>query len=144
MMATTDIYKVIWSGSVVDREGLANWHDTIPKPELVDNGVPNPFIHLPLISRISPELVSTNTKAGSELTITGENFSKESLVLMSDRLLPVKSEWENHDKSAGAYGLTVSIPEALLRKPGTYPVVVVTPGSQGAVSNTHFLFVEAP
>jgi len=31
--ATRDIYQVIQAGKVVDREGLAAWTDTIPRPE---------------------------------------------------------------------------------------------------------------
>jgi hypothetical protein len=43
----------------------------------------------------------------------------------------------------GADQLRVSIPSGTLKKPGTYPLVVVQPGSAGGVSNTFYVTVTA-
>ena len=138
LSATTDIFKIVQGGSVVDREGLAKWQETLPRPGAIIDplpGYPNPLMHIPFIDEISPEWVTSNQKNASELTITGENFSKDSLVLLNDHLVPAKSPAEGE--------LQVSIPSALMKKPGTYPLAVVQPGSAGGVSNTFYLIVTA-
>jgi hypothetical protein len=136
LSATTDIFKIVQGGSVVDRDGLAKWQETLPRPGAIIDplpGYPNTLMHIPFIDEISPEWVTTRT--APELTITGENFSKDSLVLLNDHLVPAKSPVEGE--------LRVSIPSALLKKPGTYPLAVVQPGSAGGVSNTFYLIVTA-
>jgi len=136
LSATTDIFRVIQGGAVVDRDALANWRDILPRPgAMIDPlpGYPNPMLHVPFIQEISPEWVTTKQKSATELTITGENFPKDALVLLNDRLVPAKSGGEGE--------LRVPIPAALLKKPGTYPVAVVQTGSAGAVSNTFYLIV---
>lgn len=136
LSATTDIFKVIQGGSVVDRDALAKWRELLPRPGAVIDplpGYPNTLMQVPLIDDISPEWVKATRKGAPQLTIAGENFSKESLVLLNDRLLPAKL--------AGQGELRIPIPAALLKKPGTYPLVVVQPGSAGGVSNTFYLIV---
>ena len=32
MSSTTDIYRVIQSGNVVDREALTKWQESVPRP----------------------------------------------------------------------------------------------------------------
>ena len=135
MAAITDIFKVIQGGSVVDREGLATWQETLPKPTSVQADVPNSLVRVPFIDEISPESVAVSQRNGSELAITGENFSKDNLVLINDRLVPAKSQGKDQ--------LAISIPSDLLKKPGLYPLVVVQPGSAGGVSNT-FYFIVTP
>lgn len=136
LSATTDIFKIVQGGSVVDRDALAKWQEALPRPGAIIDplpGYPNTLMHIPFIDEISPEWVTSKT--APELTITGENFSKDSLVLLNDRLVPAKSPAEGE--------LRVSIPSALLKKPGTYPLAVVQPGSAGGVSNTFYLIVTA-
>ena len=136
LSATTDIFKIVQGGNVVDRDALAKWREILPRPgAMIDPlpGYPNPLLHVPFIDEISPEWVKVNQKGATELTITGENFSKDCLVLLNDRLIPAKP---------GSQGeLRVPIPAALLKKPGTYPLAVVQSGSAGAVSNTFYLIV---
>jgi hypothetical protein len=136
LSATTDIFRIIQSGAVVDRDGLAKWRDILPRPgAMIDPapGYPNPLLRVPFIEEISPEWVTTKQKGGTELTITGENFSKDSLVLLNDRLIPAKPD--------GQGKIRTPIPATLLKKPGTYPLAVVQSGSAGAVSNTFYLIV---
>ncbi len=132
LRATTDISQVIQGGKVVDREGLAKWRETVPRPGPMQEGYPNASIHAPFIDEISPDSIPVNRKNGSEVTITGENFSNDSLVLINDRLVPAKSHTEKE--------LRISIPSSL-KKSGLYPLVVVNPGSAGGVSNLFFLLV---
>jgi imidazolonepropionase-like amidohydrolase len=136
MAATTDIYRVIEGGAVIDRDALAKWQETLPRPGAVIDplpGYPNTLMHIPFIDEISPEWLTATQKSRSEILITGENFSNENLVLINDRLLPAKAE--------GGDQLRISIPPGLLKKPGTYPLVVVQPGSAGGVSNTFYVIV---
>jgi hypothetical protein len=138
LAATTDIYRVIQGGAVIDRDSLAKWQETLPRPGAVIDplpGYPNTLMHIPFIDEISPEWLTASQKTRSELIITGENFSNENLVLINDRLVPAKME--------GADQLRVSIPSGTLKKPGTYPLVVVQPGSAGGVSNTFYVTVTA-
>ena len=135
LSATTDIYRVIQGGSVVDREALAHWQETLPRPGATQENFPNKAMHVPFIDEISPEYVTPARKNGSDLTILGENFSKESMVMLNDRLVPAKTN------PAGEIHIT--IPRTLRGKPGVYPVVVVQPGSAGGVSNTFYLIVGA-
>jgi imidazolonepropionase-like amidohydrolase len=131
--ATTDIFRVIQGGRIVDREGLAKWQETVPRPGETQENFSNAAIHTPFIDEIFPEYVTPARKNESELTVSGQNFSRESLVLLNDRLMPAKFESESR--------IRVPIPGALAKKPGIYPVVVVQPGSGGAVSNEFFLIV---
>jgi imidazolonepropionase-like amidohydrolase len=138
LSATTDIFRLIQGGAVIDREGLAKWQDILPRPGVMIDpapGYPNPMMHVPFIDEISPEWVTSDQKRSSELTITGEGFTKESLVLLNDKLVSAKSSAEGE--------LRVPIPSGLLKKPGTYPLAVVQPGSAGGVSNTFYLIVSA-
>jgi len=130
--AITDISRIIFSGTVIDREGLANWKETIPRPNPMQEIYQNVMIHVPFIDDISPDAVSAKRKKGPELTISGENFTNESIVLINDRLVSPQSHTDKQ--------LRVSIPSSL-NKPGTYPLVVVNPGSGGGASNTFFLVV---
>src|SRR5262249_49419439 len=132
MSATTDIYRVIQGGKIVDREGLAKRWDgdeaVIRPMPMQTGGIPNFLVHVPFIHELSPSLISIKRKNPSELTLTGRNFSKDSLVLINDRLVQTKSAKQDE--------LQVSIPSELMKKQGVYPLVVVQPGSGGAVSNT--------
>jgi hypothetical protein len=98
-------------------------------------GYPNTLMRIPFIDEIYPEWLTPAQKSRAELLITGENFSNENLVLINDRLISAKAE--------GGDQLRVSIPPGVLKKPGTYPLVVVQPGSSGGVSNTFYLTVTA-
>ena len=133
MMATTDIFTIVQGGSVVDREALANWEEVVPRPTLLQERFLNPALHVPFIDQISPELLSVSQGTGSELTITGESFSPESVVLINDRVVSPGSQTENQ--------VQVSIPPELLSAPGVYPLAVVQPGSGGGVSNTYYVMV---
>jgi hypothetical protein len=138
LAATTDIYRVIQGGAVIDRDSLAKWHEPLPRPGAVIDplpGYPNTLMHIPFIDEIYPEWLTESQKSRSELIITGENFSNENLVLINDRLVPAKTE--------GTDQLRISIPSGTLKKPGTYPLVVVQPGSAGGVSNTFYVTVTA-
>ena len=138
MAATTDIYRIIQGGAVIDRDSLAKWQETLPRPSaMIDPlpGYPNTLMHVPFIDEISPEWLTATQKSRSELLITGENFSNENLVLINDRLVPAKAE--------GGDQLRISIPPGVLKKPGTYPLVVVQPGSAGGLSNTFYITVTA-
>ncbi len=132
LSATTDISQVIQGGKVVDREGLAKWQETVPRPGAMQEGYPNAAIHVPFIDDVSPDSIPMNWKGGVELTITGENFSNSSFVVMNDRLVPAKAHTEKE--------LRIAVPSSL-KKPGFYPFVVVNPGSAGGVSNTFYLIV---
>jgi imidazolonepropionase-like amidohydrolase len=137
MSATTDIYRVIQGGKIVDREGLAKRWDAdeavIRPMPMQTGGIPNFLVHVPFIHELSPDLISMKRKNPSELTLSGRNFSKDSLVLINDRLVQTKAAKEDE--------LQVSIPSELMKKQGVYPLVVVQPGSGGAVSNTMYLIV---
>ena len=65
--------------------------------------------------------------------MVGERFSKESIVLLNDRLMPAKFESESR--------IRIRVPLVLLKKPGVYPLVVIQPGSGGGVSNAFYLIV---
>jgi imidazolonepropionase-like amidohydrolase len=130
--ATTDIFQIIQGGSVVDRQALANWKEAVPKPGLVQENFANPALHVPFIDYLSPELISTNQR-NAELTISGENFSRDSFVLLNDRIVRATPQ--------GTGELRISVPSGLFREPGVYPLVVVQPGSGGGVSNTYYLMV---
>jgi hypothetical protein len=148
--ATSDIYRVIVSGTVIDRDGLSKWQETVPKPMLVEDQIPNPMLHVPFVDQMWPELVSPTRKMGSELTITGENFSSDSLVLLNNRLFPAKATLGAvtvdgpGGKDLKQDQLRIPIPSDLMKKPGLYTVAVVQPGANGGVSNTSYLIVEAP
>ena len=131
--ATTDIYKVIQAGNVIDREGLATWRETIPKTTPVSGDYVNRLLRIPLIHEITPELVPMSAKRMPELRIRGTQLSDQSLVLLNDRLLPVKMY--------GPEEIGVALPAALLKKPGVYPLAVVQPGSAGGVSNLFYFTV---
>ena len=131
--ATTDIYRVILGGSVVDRDGFASWRDPLPKPTAVQADVPNSLVRVPFIRVISPDSFSVRHRNGSSLTISGENFSTNNLVLINDQLVPAKARGQNE--------LQISVPSGILKQPGMYPLVVVQPGSAGGVSNTNYLIV---
>jgi hypothetical protein len=134
MSATTDIFRIIQGGVVVDRDSLSTWKEPLPRPMPVQTGdYPNLLLHVPFVVEVSPEAVSVNSKARSELTIRGQNFSKDNLVLINDRLVSPKIQSDGE--------LKVSVPPELLRHPGVYPLLVVQPGSAGGVSNPLYLIV---
>ena len=132
--ATMDIFKIVQGGSVIDREGLTNKRqEVVPRPGLLQEGFANPALHVPMIDEISPELISTNQKNASQLTIRGTNFTKNNLVLINDQL--VRGTLQGEDE------LRVPIPSSVSKAAGVYPLVVVQPGSAGGVSNTFYLMV---
>ena len=134
MSATSDIFRIVQGGAVVDRESLASWKEPLPRPMPVQSGdYPNLLLHIPFVLEVSPEAISVNAKAGTELTIRGQNFSTDNLVLLNDRLVPAKSRTESE--------LKVQVPAEVLKRPGVYPLSVVQPGSAGGVSNPLYLIV---
>jgi hypothetical protein len=132
MTATTDIFRIVQGGAVIDRESLANWKEVVPKPGLVQENFMNPALQVPFVTYMWPELVSTNQR-NAEITITGENFSPQSFVLLNDRIIRPTPQ--------GATELRITVPSGLFRQPGSYPLVVVQPGNGGGVSNTYYLMV---
>jgi hypothetical protein len=130
--ATTDISQIIQGGAVVDRQALANWREVVPKPGLVQENFANPAIQVPFVSYMWPELVAVNQR-NTDIVITGENFSAQSFVLLNDRILRATPQGVNE--------LKFTVPSGTFRQPGTYPLVVVQPGSGGGVSNTYWLMV---
>jgi hypothetical protein len=133
LTATTDIYRVIQGGKVVDRDALAHWHETLPRPGATQENFANAGIHTPFIDEISPEYVTPAQKNTPELTVVGKNFSNESMVLLNNQLMRGKFDSESR--------IRVQIPVLLLKKPGVYPLAVVQPGSGGGVSNSFYLIV---
>ena len=55
------------------------------------------------------------------------------MVLLNDRLVPVQYQDETH--------LEVSVEGGWLNEMGTFPLVVVNPGSGGGISNAYYLVV---
>ncbi len=134
MSATTDIYRIVQGGSVIDRESLSNWKEPLPRPMPVQSGdYPNLLLHIPFVLEVVPEALAVSSKISRELTIRGRNFSKDSLVLINDRLVTPKSRDESE--------LKVSVPSEVLKQPGVYPLLVIQPGSSGGVSNPLYLIV---
>ena len=134
MSATMDIYRVIQGGSVIDREGLANWQEALPRPMPVQQpGFPT-LLHYPFIIEVDPEVIVANSKNAPEVAISGQNFAKEDLVLINDRLVAAKTQ-NDHE-------LRVSVPPEIQKKPGIYSLAVVQPGSAGGISNPVYLIVE--
>ncbi len=132
LAATTDIFQLIQGGAVVDRQSLANWKEVVPKPGLVQENFSNPALQVPFITYMWPELISTGSR-NTEITISGENFSPNSFVLLNDKILRATPQ--------GTSELKISVPAGSFRQPGTYPLVVVQPGSGGGVSNSYYLMV---
>ena len=132
LSATADIFQLIQGGSVVDRQSLANWKEVVPKPGLVQENFSNPALQVPFITYMWPELISTSSK-NTDITITGENFSRDSFVLLNDKIIRATPQ--------GASDLKITVPAGSFKQPGTYPLVVVQPGSGGGVSNSYYLMV---
>src|SRR6266850_2490650 len=113
--------------------GITLHQEMVTRPGLLQEGFANPALHVPMIDEISPELISTNQKNASQLTIKGTNFTKNNLVLINDQL--VRGTLQGEDE------LRVPIPSSVSKAAGVYPLVVVQPGSAGGVSNTFYLMV---
>lgn len=131
--ATRDIHLVIKAGKLVDRDALVNWKDPVVRPVPVESGTPNSLIHVPFIYSISPESAAVTVKNRTQLMINGQNFTPESLVLFNDRLIPAKFYDETR--------LGIVLEADFWESPGTYPLVVVRPGSGGATSNLVYFIV---
>lgn len=131
--ATRDIHEVVQAGKVIDREALAHWKDGLPRPTPIQTGPENLLIRIPFIKNIEPDALPVNPKKAGEVTIRGENFNAQCLVLFNDHLVSAKFYDETR--------LGVLIKSEFLKAPGTYPLVVVRPGSGGAVSNVFYLIV---
>ena len=132
--ATREIEMVIQGGRVVDREGLANWREAFPRPTPVQTGPANLLIRVPFITAIAPDWVSRKGNQKVEVMIQGENFSPQCAVLVNNRLAP-GIYYDEHR-------LGVQIRPEWMPGPGTYPLVVVRPGSGGATSNMFYLIVK--
>ncbi len=133
MSATRDIETVIQGGRVVDREALAKWAEAYPRPSPVQTGPANVLIKVPLILSIAPDWLSRKRGQKVEIEIRGENFNKQFMVLVNNRLVPAKYYDEHR--------LGVMVQVEWMPGPGTYPLVVIHPGSAGAVSNQFYLIV---
>lgn len=131
--ATRDINRIIKSGTVVDREGLANWKEPVARPSPTQTGPDNPMIQLPFITEIAPDSFKKDQVHVPEMIIHGENFTPQSLVVFNDRSLPAKFYDEKR--------LGIHIRLDMLRQPGTFPLVVVRPGSGGGPSNPYYVIV---
>ena len=131
--ATRDISQVIKSGTVVDREGLANWKEPVARPSPSQTGPANPFIQLPFITEISPDSLERNQRRIPELMIHGDRFTAQSFVVFNDRWLPAKFYDEKR--------LGIQIKSGMLKRAGTFPLVVVRPGSGGGPSNPYYVIV---
>src|SRR5581483_11155740 len=91
------------------------------------------LLHYPFIIEVDPEVVVANSRS-VEVTISGQNFAKDNLVLINDRLIAAKTQ-NDHE-------LRVSVPPDIQKKPGVYSLAVVQPGSAGGISNPVYLIVE--
>ncbi|MBI2817469.1 MAG: amidohydrolase family protein [Acidobacteria bacterium] len=131
--ATRAIETVIHGGRIVDREALANWAEVYPRPTPLQSGPANLMIQVPFIKEIAPDWISSKAGQKVEIVIRGDNFNKESMVLLNNRLVPAKY-YDGH-----RVGFVVQ--SEWLPGPGTYPVVVIRPGSGGAVSNQFYLII---
>lgn len=131
--ATRDIDQIIKSGIVIDRESLANWKEPVTRPSPEQTGPANPMIQLPYITEISPDSFQKNQGNIPEMTIHGVRFTSQSFVIFNDRSLPAKFYDETR--------LGIRIKADQLKQPGTFPLVVVRPGSGGGPSNPYYVVV---
>lgn len=131
--ATFDIDQVIQGGKRVDRQGLARVKDTLPRPTPMQGALPNYLIELPFITEISPDSLPQHLNGTTKITIRGQGFSPQSVVLLNDKLVPVQYRESTR--------LEVSLQGNWVNEMGTYPLAVVNPGSGGGISNPYYLVV---
>ena len=133
---TRDINAVIKNGKVVDRESWAGWKDPFPRPSPFDRDIPSTLIHLPMVKQLSPPSLAANATMIPEVVITGSGFTAESRVLLNGQFVTTKFY------DSGKLG--IAIDASALKKPGSYSLAVVQPGSGGGVSNLWFFIVSFP
>jgi hypothetical protein len=83
------------------------------------------------------------------LSVEGRNFLANAVVKLNGRPLPTKAKFRPERFPAShrtSNELTATIDSKLISRPGTYPIVVEHPGTNGpslsAISNTEFLMVK--
>lgn len=134
--ATQRIHLVFQEGRAIKPEYHANYRNPISRPQ--------PDRQPPDIEQVSPEVV-TEGDGSVTLTITGRNFVNTSIVKLDGRPIPteVKFRVPNFPQNfLRSRQLIATVPAELLRKAGTYPIVVEHPGSGGAVSRPVYLLVK--
>lgn len=131
--ATRDIDQVIKSGVVIDRNNLTNWKEPYARPAPDQVGPANLGIRLPNITEISQDSFHKGQARIPELIIHGVQFSPQSHVIFNDRLLPTKFYSETQ--------LGVQLTAEMLGQAGTFPLLVIRPGSGGGPSNPYYLIV---
>jgi hypothetical protein len=131
--ATRDIDQVVKSGVVIDRDNLANWKEPVTRPSPEQVGPANTMIQLPFITEIAPDSFQKDQGHIPEMIIHGVQFTPQSFVIFNDRSLPTKVYNEKR--------LGIQIKPEMLKQPGTFPLVVIRPGSGGGPSNPYYVIV---
>lgn len=134
LAATREIDTIIQGGKVVDRAALANWKDTLPRPNPDQTGVPNHLYRVPFINEVFPDRIAGKPSGSVEITVRGENFSANDVAIFNGQIVPLKFTNPNQ--------LTVSIGSSLPKALGTYPLLVLRTGSAGAPSNVQYIVVQ--
>jgi imidazolonepropionase-like amidohydrolase len=134
--ATQRIHLVFQEGRPVKPEYHADYRNPIPRPQ--------PDRQPPEIEEVTPDAV-TEAAGPVTLTITGRNFVNTSIVKLDGKPIPaeVKFRVPNFPQNfLRSRQLIATVPAELIRKAGTYAVVVEHPGLGGAVSRPAYLLVK--
>jgi hypothetical protein len=137
---TRKIKMVFQEGLPVKLGFHPNYRNPIPETR-VQGGVPR-------IQKISPQVV-TQGAGPVTLSIEGRNFLANAVVRLNGHPLPTKAKFRPERFPAShrtSNELSATVNPKLIGRPGTYPIVVEHPGTNGptlsAISNAEYLMVK--